>query len=69
MSFSLFMAKATVAKRTGIVKTMFIYAEKIGWLGQNPFRFLKSGDSMNPEKLEYVPTETVMKVVACVPLR
>ena len=61
-------AKATVSKRIGIVKTIFHYAEKIGWIDRNPFRFLKSGDSTNPDKLEYVPREKLLKVVETAPL-
>ena len=45
------------------------YAEKLGWLTTNPFRFLKAGDSTNEERLEYVPPETVLKVIDESPLR
>jgi site-specific recombinase XerD len=61
--------EATANKRIGIAKTIFHYAEKIGWIAKNPFRFLKGGDSTNPEKLEYVPAENLLKVVENSPLR
>ena len=61
--------EATANKRIGIAKTIFHYAEKIGWIGKNPFRFLKGGDSTNPEKLEYVSAESLIKVVESAPLR
>ena len=60
---------ATANKRISVAKTIFHYAEKIGWIDRNPFRFLKSGDSTNPEKLEYVPKESLLKVVETSPLR
>ena len=59
---------STVSKRLGNIKTFFYYAEKIGWLDRNPFRFLKSGDTTNPDKLEYVPKESILKVVEVAPL-
>ena len=61
-------SKATVHKRIGHAKTLFSYGEKLGWLAANPFRFLKSGDSVNPGNLEYVDLERFGKVLEVAPL-
>ena len=61
-------ATATIHKRLQHVKTVFTYAEKLGWLAVNPFRFLKSGDSTNPGKLEYVDLERFGRMLEVSPL-
>ena len=58
----------TVSRRIGHTKSVFTYAEKLGWLLVNPFRFLKSGDTTNPGKLEYVDLERFGRVLREAPL-
>ena len=60
---------ATVNKRLGIVKQFFKYAETMGWILKSPFQILKSGDTSNPDKLEYVPVEKVLQVMEYCPLK
>lgn len=60
---------ATANKRISVTKTIFYHAEKIRWIDRNPFRFLKSGDSTNPDKLDYVHKWKLLKVVEAAPLR
>ena len=62
-------ATATVCRRIGHTKTVFTYAERLGWLERNPFRFLHGGDSVNPDRLEYVPCDTIFQVIENAPIR
>ncbi len=54
---------ATVGKRINFAKQFFTYAEKLGWLKQNPFRFQQGRNVTNPQRWFYVPTETLRRVV------
>ncbi|MDO4585234.1 MAG: site-specific integrase [Planctomycetia bacterium] len=61
--------QATVNRRISTVKQIFRYAEKMEWMGKNPFEILKGGESVNPDKMEYVPIEKVLRVMEYSPLK
>ncbi|MDO4576270.1 MAG: phage integrase SAM-like domain-containing protein [Planctomycetia bacterium] len=60
---------ATVNHRISMVKQIFRYAEKMEWMGKNLFEILKGGESVNPDKMEYVPIEKVLRVMEYSPLK
>jgi len=57
------LSKATCNRRIGVVKQLFTYAVRIGWLSNSPFDEIKGGDSSNPEMLAYIPAKEVLKVM------
>lgn len=54
---------ATVSKTIVKTKSIFTFAEQIGWVTKSPFRFLKSGSQVNPSKWKYVPRADVCQVI------
>jgi integrase len=59
------MAAATVGKTCGIIKQAFDHAVDIGLIASNPFasRSIPKSAGANPARHQYVPRETVLRVI------
>ena len=57
------LAKATIAKRTNVAKTIFKKAVKLGVLKVSPFEDLRVGSQVNEERSFYVDLETITNVL------
>ena len=57
------LAKATVAKRTNVAKTIFKKAVKLGIIKASPFEDLKVGSQVNSERSFYVSPEIIVAVL------
>ena len=57
-------AKATIAKRVKVARQAFAKAVQWGWIDRNPMEGLKAGSMTNPERLVYVPVESVERILA-----
>lgn len=53
----------TIKKRIEIARQFFAEAVRLEWLDKNPFIYQHGGKSVNPEKLVYLPTESVDYVI------
>ncbi|MBX3389279.1 MAG: site-specific integrase [Phycisphaeraceae bacterium] len=58
------LAPATAAKRIKVAKAIFAKAVLWGWIQANPFAAIKAGGMKNRERLQFVPRETISKVLA-----
>lgn len=61
------LARATVAKRVVIAKSVFRKAVRWGLIASNPFADLRAGSQSNPDRAFYVPVETIRAVLAVCP--
>ncbi len=61
------LAKATIAKRTNVAKTIFKKAVKLGIVKESPFEDLKVGSQVNSERSFYVSREVIVAVLAKCP--
>ena len=57
------LSTATANRRIGVVKQLFTYAVRIGWIARNPFEEVKGGESANPDKLAYISASEVMTML------
>jgi integrase len=57
------LAKATIAKRTNVAKTIFKKAVKLGVIKASPFEDLKVGSQVNSERSFYVSREVISEVL------
>ena len=57
------LAKATIAKRTNVAKTIFKKAVKLGIVKASPFEDLKVGSQVNSERSFYVSREVISEVL------
>ena len=57
------LAKATIAKRTNVAKTIFKKAVKLGIIKASPFEDLKVGSQVNSERSFYVSREVISEVL------
>ena len=57
------LAKATIAKRTNVAKTIFKKAVKLGLLTDSPFEDLKVGSQVNPDRSVYVSRAAIGDVL------
>ena len=57
------LAKATIAKRTNVAKTIFKKAVKLGIIKESPFEDLKVGSQVNSERSFYVSREVISEVL------
>lgn len=57
------LSTATANRRIGVVKQLFTYGVRIGWIARNPFEEVKGGESANPDKLAYIPAKEVMTML------
>ena len=61
------LAKATIAKRTNVAKTIFKKAVKLGIVKASPFEDLKVGSQVNSERSFYISREVIVEVLAKCP--
>jgi integrase len=61
------LARATVAKRVVIAKSVFRKAVRWGLIASNPFAELRAGSQSNPERAYYVTVESVRAILAACP--
>ena len=57
------LAKATIAKRTNVAKTIFKKAVKLGVIKASPFEDLRVGSQVNEERSFYVDPKTITDVL------
>jgi integrase len=57
------LAKATIAKRTNVAKTIFKKAVKLGIIKESPFEDLKVGSQVNSERSFLVSREVIVEVL------
>ena len=57
------LAKATIAKRTNVAKTIFKKAVKLGIVKASPFEDLKVGSQVNSERSFYISREVISEVL------
>ena len=57
------LAKATIAKRTNVAKTIFKKAVSLGILKSSPFEALRVGSQVNPERSVYVDRSVIADVI------
>ena len=60
-------AEATAAKDIKVCKTAFGYAMRIGWIQENPFKYLKTGSEVNPDGHFILPIEDYEKIIDACP--
>ena len=60
-------ARATVAKRVVIAKSVFRKAVRWGMIPANPFADLRAGSQSNPDRAYYVTVETIRSILAACP--
>jgi integrase len=58
------LSPATVSKRVKTARSWFKLAVRWGMIPSNPFADVKAGSQRNPERLVFVPRESVEKVLA-----
>ena len=56
-------ATSHIARTLGRVKSIFIFAEQLGWIHKSPFRFVKTGSQVNQTKWFYVQKSDVLKIL------
>ncbi|MCC6228373.1 MAG: site-specific integrase [Phycisphaerales bacterium] len=61
------LAPATVAKRVRVARTVFRRAVRWRMIPASPFAELRAGSQANPDRLVYVPRETIAAVLAACP--
>jgi integrase len=61
------LARATVAKRVVIAKSVFRKAVRWGLIASNPFADLRAGSQSNPDRAFYVTVETIRAILAVCP--
>jgi len=61
------LAKATIAKRVHVARALFRKAVRWSMLPSNPFADLRAGPQSNPDRLCYVPHETIRAVLTACP--
>ena len=57
-------SEATVNRRIKRAKQVFTQAKRLGWVAENPFAFIKGGESVNPLRWAYVDAEAVLQVIS-----
>ena len=60
-------AEATASKDIKVCKTAFGYAVRIGWIQENPFKYLKTGSEVNPEGHFILPIEDYERMIDACP--
>ncbi len=60
-------AEATASKDIKVCKTAFGYAVRIGWIQENPFKYLKTGSEVNPDGHFILPIEDYEKMIDACP--
>ncbi len=61
------LARATIAKRVVIAKSVFRKAVRWGLIASNPFADLRAGSQSNPDRAFYVTVETIRAILAVCP--
>ncbi len=56
-------ATATVSRSIVRIRSIFSFAEKIGWVKKSPFRFCKSGSQVNYSRWRYISKKTVAETL------
>lgn len=61
------LARATVAKRVVIAKSVFRKAVRWGLIASSPFADLRAGSQSNPDRASYVSVESIRAILAACP--